>query len=118
MGSPSQLDAAVVTCRACPRLVTWWEEARAGQTQGFWGGRECWARPVPGFGPAEAPLVIVGLAPAAHGGNCTGRIFTGDTSADALYAALPLATACRPHFRTGACSSACRSRRPPRPGRS
>lgn len=86
-GTVRDLDAAVATCRACPRLVAWREEAAAVKRRAFadW---EYWARPVPGFGPPDAPLVIVGLAPAAHGGNRTGRAFTGDPSGDAMYAAL------------------------------
>jgi uracil-DNA glycosylase family 4 len=86
-GSLCELDAAVATCRACPRLVAWREEAARLKRRAFrdW---DYWARPVPGFGPPDAPLVIIGLAPAAHGGNRTGRIFTGDPSGDALYAAL------------------------------
>ncbi|MEU5099715.1 uracil-DNA glycosylase [Streptomyces sp. NPDC020996] len=85
--STGELDAAVATCRACPRLVAWREEVARVRRRAFrdW---DYWARPVPGFGPADASLVIVGLAPAAHGGNRTGRIFTGDPSGDALYAAL------------------------------
>jgi uracil-DNA glycosylase len=96
MSSPSEVDAAVATCRACPRLVAWREEAARVKRRAFrdW---EYWARPVPGFGPSDAPLAIVGLAPAAHGGNRTGRIFTGDPSGDALYAALyDLGLASRP----------------------
>lgn len=87
LGSPSEMDAVVASCRACPRLVAWREEAARVKRRAFrdW---EYWARPVPGFGPPDAPLAIVGLAPAAHGGNRTGRIFTGDPSGDALYAAL------------------------------
>ncbi|WP_236062120.1 uracil-DNA glycosylase [Actinacidiphila acididurans] len=87
MASPGELDRAVADCRACPRLVAWREEAARVKRRAFrdW---EYWARPVPGFGPADAPLVIVGLAPAAHGGNRTGRAFTGDPSGDAMYAAL------------------------------
>ncbi|MFE6690236.1 uracil-DNA glycosylase [Streptomyces sp. NPDC057743] len=87
MRSLSELDAAVATCRACPRLVAWREETARIKRRAFmdW---DYWARPVPGFGPPDAPLVIIGLAPAAHGGNRTGRIFTGDPSGDALYAAL------------------------------
>ncbi|MGW4204750.1 uracil-DNA glycosylase [Streptomyces sp. NPDC004726] len=87
MNSASELDAVVATCRACPRLVAWREEAARVKRRAFrdW---EYWARPVPGFGPPDAALAIVGLAPAAHGGNRTGRIFTGDPSGDALYAAL------------------------------
>lgn len=87
MSTVRDLDAAVATCRACPRLVAWREEAGRVKRRAFrdW---DYWARPVPGFGPPDAPLVIIGLAPAAHGGNRTGRIFTGDPSGDALYAAL------------------------------
>ncbi|MDT0264866.1 uracil-DNA glycosylase [Streptomyces sp. DSM 44915] len=85
--SVAELDAAVTTCRACPRLVAWREEVGRLRRRAFrdW---EYWARPVPGFGPVDAPLALVGLAPAAHGGNRTGRVFTGDPSGDALYAAL------------------------------
>lgn len=81
------LDAALVACRACPRLVAWREQVAAVKRRAYrdW---EYWARPVPGFGPSDAPMAIVGLAPAAHGGNRTGRIFTGDPSGDVLYAAL------------------------------
>ncbi|MFC3995794.1 uracil-DNA glycosylase [Nocardiopsis sediminis] len=87
MGSLSELDAVVATCRACPRLVAWREETARVKRRAFrdW---EYWARPVPGFGPADASLAVVGLAPAAHGGNRTGRAFTGDPAGDALYAAL------------------------------
>ncbi|MET8947864.1 uracil-DNA glycosylase [Streptomyces sp. NPDC004542] len=87
VSSASELDAVVATCRACPRLVAWREEA-ARVKRGAFRDWEYWARPVPGFGPPDAALAIVGLAPAAHGGNRTGRIFTGDPSGDALYAAL------------------------------
>jgi uracil-DNA glycosylase len=81
------LDAAIPTCRACPRLVAWREEVGQVKRRAFrdW---HYWARPVPGYGPPDAPLAIVGLAPAAHGGNRTGRIFTGDRSGDFLFAAL------------------------------
>ncbi|MDX2936109.1 uracil-DNA glycosylase [Streptomyces ipomoeae] len=86
-GTLRDLDAAVAACRACPRLVAWREEAARLKRRAFrdW---EYWARPVPGFGPPDASLAIIGLAPAAHGGNRTGRIFTGDPSGDVLYAAL------------------------------
>lgn len=81
------LDRAVTGCRACPRLVEWREETARTKRRAYldW---DYWARPVPGFGPPDAPLVLVGLAPAAHGANRTGRIFTGDPSGDLLYAAL------------------------------
>ncbi|MFF3258191.1 uracil-DNA glycosylase [Streptomyces sp. NPDC002932] len=82
-----ELDAALATCRACPRLVAWREETARVKRPAFL-DRTYWARPVPGFGPPDAPLALVGLAPAAHGGNRTGRIFTGDASGDALFAAL------------------------------
>ncbi|SHM10725.1 uracil-DNA glycosylase [Actinacidiphila paucisporea] len=86
-GSVPALDGALTTCRACPRLVAWREEAGRVKRRAYadW---TYWARPVPGFGPQDAPLAIVGLAPAAHGGNRTGRMFTGDPSGDVLYAAL------------------------------
>ncbi|MEV6674273.1 uracil-DNA glycosylase [Streptomyces sp. NPDC051162] len=87
MTTVRDLDAAVVTCRACPRLVAWREEVARVKRRAFqdW---DHWARPVPGFGPPDAPLAIVGPAPAAHGGNRTGRVFTGDPAGDALFAAL------------------------------
>ncbi|MFG3280749.1 uracil-DNA glycosylase [Streptomyces sp. NPDC048111] len=83
----SELNSHLVACRACPRLVAWREEVAATKRAGFaqW---EYWGRPVPGFGPHDAPLVVVGLAPAAHGANRTGRMFTGDASGDFLFAAL------------------------------
>ena len=92
----AQLEAALTGCRACPRLVRWREQVGREKRRAFadW---DYWARPVPGFGPATAPLVIVGLAPAAHGGNRTGRAFTGDPSGDVLFAALhDLGLATRP----------------------
>ena len=77
----------VESCRRCPRLVSWREEvARTGRAS--YAGQVYWGRGVPGFGDAEASLVIVGLAPAAHGANRTGRMFTGDRSGDWLFAAL------------------------------
>jgi uracil-DNA glycosylase family 4 len=77
----------MIECRACPRLVAWREEAARLKVKRFrdW---TYWARPVPGFGDPRARLLIVGLAPAANGGNRTGRMFTGDRSGDFLYAAL------------------------------
>lgn len=81
------LDTALSHCRACPRLVAWREEAGRVKRKSFadW---DYWARPVAGFGPSDAALLLVGLAPAAHGGNRTGRMFTGDRSGDVLVAAL------------------------------
>jgi uracil-DNA glycosylase family 4 len=81
------LDAAISGCRACPRLVAWREEVAATRRAAF-RDQVYWGRPVPGFGPADASIGILGLAPAAHGGNRTGRIFTGDRSGDVLFAAL------------------------------
>jgi uracil-DNA glycosylase family 4 len=81
------LDTAVSQCRACPRLVAWREEVAVTKRAAF-AGQEYWGRPVPGFGPPDAALAIVGLAPAAHGGNRTGRMFTGDRSGDVLFQAM------------------------------
>lgn len=81
------LDARIIGCRACPRLVEWREEVARTRRAAF-ADEEYWGRPVPGFGPPDAALLIIGLAPAAHGGNRTGRMFTGDRSGDVLYAAL------------------------------
>jgi uracil-DNA glycosylase family 4 len=81
------LTAEVVACRRCPRLVAWREDAAAYPPARF-AIEEYWARPVPGWGVAGARVLIVGLAPAAHGGNRTGRIFTGDRSGDFLFASL------------------------------
>ena len=85
--SMDELTERVSVCRACPRLVTWREEVAAEKRAAFrdW---DYWGRPVPGWGPPDAAIAIVGLAPAAHGGNRTGRIFTGDRSGDWLFAAL------------------------------
>jgi uracil-DNA glycosylase len=86
----AELDAIeerVVRCRACPRLVDWRERVAREKTARF-ADQEYWGRPVPGFGDPRARVLIVGLAPAAHGGNRTGRIFTGDRSGDFLFAAL------------------------------
>jgi uracil-DNA glycosylase family 4 len=85
--SVGELDARVVDCRACPRLVAWREQVAVTKRAAY-ADQEYWGRPVPGFGPAGASLLIVGLAPAAHGANRTGRMFTGDRSGDVLYAAL------------------------------
>ncbi len=81
------IEEQVPECRACPRLVEWRERVGREKRRAF-RDEVYWARPVPGFGDHEARLLIVGLAPAAHGGNRTGRIFTGDRSGDWLFAAL------------------------------
>jgi len=82
-----ELDASLVECRACPRLVAWRESVAAEKRAAF-RDEEYWGRPVPGFGDPDARIVIVGLAPAAHGANRTGRMFTGDRSGDFLYGGL------------------------------
>lgn len=86
-GPLESLEREIVTCRACPRLVAWREAVAADPPKRF-RGEEYWARPLPGFGDPSARIAIVGLAPAAHGGNRVGRVFTGDRSGDWLYAAL------------------------------
>jgi uracil-DNA glycosylase family 4 len=87
VGDLDALDAAVSDCRACPRLVAWREEVASVRRAAF-ADQTYWGRPIPGFGPADARILILGLAPAAHGGNRTGRVFTGDRSGDVLFAAL------------------------------
>lgn len=82
-----KLEVEIITCRACPRLVAWreqiaYEKRRAYREWDYWG------RPVPGFGDPAARLLVIGLAPGAHGSNRTGRMFTGDSSGDTLYTAL------------------------------
>jgi uracil-DNA glycosylase len=82
-----QLNEAIITCRKCPRLVRFREKVARERRRAY---RECtyWGKPVPGFGDPKARLLILGLAPAAHGANRTGRMFTGDRSGDFLYQAL------------------------------
>ena len=82
-----QLQAKIIRCRMCPRLVAWREEVARKKVRRY-RDEEYWGRPIPGFGDPAARLLLVGLAPAAHGGNRTGRIFTGDRSGDWLYGAL------------------------------
>jgi len=81
------LDGQVSMCRACPRLVEWRERV-ATQKRASFRDQTYWGRPVPGFGVAGARILVLGLAPAAHGANRTGRMFTGDRSGEVLYAAL------------------------------
>jgi uracil-DNA glycosylase len=81
------VESEIVVCRACPRLVKWREQVAREKVARF-ADQTYWGRPVPGFGDPAASLLILGLAPAAHGGNRTGRIFTGDRSGDFLYASL------------------------------
>src|SRR3979490_320984 len=83
----AELDSAVSECRACPRLVAWREQVAATKRAAF-ADQTYWARPVPGLGPQDAAMAIVGLAPSAHGANRTGRMFTGDPSGDVLFQAL------------------------------
>jgi|SRR5579862_7358155 len=82
-----ELEAKVIRCRKCPRLVTYREKVASEKRRSYreW---DYWGKPVPGFGDPRAKLVVLGLAPAAHGGNRTGRVFTGDRSGDFLYKAL------------------------------
>lgn len=86
-GSLDELDAAVSVCRACPRLIQWREEVAVVKRKSY-ADEPYWGRPAPGWGAAQPRVLIVGLAPAAHGANRTGRVFTGDRSGDFLYAAL------------------------------
>ena len=83
----AEVDARVVACFACPRLVAWREDTARVRRRAF-ADEEYWGRPVPSSGDPQASVVLVGLAPAAHGGNRTGRMFTGDRSGDFLVAAL------------------------------
>ena len=80
----AEITAEVIDCRRCPRLVAWREEVAANPRSSY-RGEVYWGRPITGFGDAGARVVVVGLAPAAHGGNRTGRIFTGDRSGDWLF---------------------------------
>jgi uracil-DNA glycosylase family 4 len=83
----ARLEADVVTCRACPRLVEW-RETVAADKRASYRDDVYWGRPIPGFGDPDAQIVVLGLAPAAHGANRTGRVFTGDRSGDWLFRAM------------------------------
>jgi len=83
----ARVEAEIVACRACPRLVEWRERVAREKVARF-SDQAYWGRPVPGFGDPDARVAVLGLAPAAHGGNRTGRVFTGDRSGDFLYASL------------------------------
>ena len=83
----ADLEARIVVCRRCPRLVAWREQV-ARERRAAYADEEYWGAPIPGFGDPQARVLIFGLAPAAHGGNRTGRVFTGDRSGDWLFASM------------------------------
>jgi len=87
MDDLTRLHADVIGCRACPRLVAWREEVAATKRRA-WLEWDYWGKPVPGFGDPNARLLLVGMAPGAHGANRTGRVFSGDASGNFLYPAL------------------------------
>ena len=83
----ARIEARLIACRRCPRLVAWRQQV-AREKRAAFADQDYWGRPLPGFGDREARVLLLGLAPAAHGGNRTGRIFTGDRSGDWLFASL------------------------------
>jgi uracil-DNA glycosylase len=86
-GKLEELEKRVIGCRRCPRLVEWRERV-AREKRAAFADEDYWGRPVPGFGDPDARVLVLGLAPAAHGGNRTGRVFTGDRSGDWLFASM------------------------------
>jgi uracil-DNA glycosylase len=86
-GTLAELEARVSVCRACPRLVAWREDVASAGRRAY-AGQPYWGRPIAGWGDPAGWLLVIGLAPAAHGGNRTGRVFTGDRSGDWIFAAL------------------------------
>ena len=86
--SLDEIEQALVACRKCPRLVAWREEVACVKRKAY-RDQEYWGRPVPGFGDPDARILVLGLAPGAHGSNRTGRMFTGDGSGNFLYPAPP-----------------------------
>jgi uracil-DNA glycosylase len=87
MDNLSSLEQEIIACRTCPRLVAWREQVAVEKRRAY-RGQDYWGKPVPGFGDPQARILIVGLAPGAHGSNRTGRMFTGDASGEFLYQAL------------------------------
>ena len=87
VGPAAALEREIISCKRCPRLVAWREQSAAEPPRRF-RGQQYWAKPIPGFGDPDARILIVGLAPAAHGANRTGRVFTGDRAGDWLFASL------------------------------
>jgi uracil-DNA glycosylase len=87
MDGLTDLEQEIIACRACPRLVAWREQVAAEKRRSY-RDQDYWGKPVPGFGDPQARILIVGLAPGAHGSNRTGRMFTGDASGEFLYQAL------------------------------
>ena len=87
IGSLKLLDQEIIKCTACPRLVDWREEVAITKRRAYI-DHDYWGKPITGFGPRDATLLIIGLAPGAHGANRTGRVFTGDSSGDWLYRSL------------------------------